>query len=153
VRAYIYIPLSAAELVELAAVGEDDERDLGVAEHGELVRLLEQPVAALGEGDLAVDLVLDPLQLNPPPPHGSQPFQLAPAAATLSSTHTHTHTHRERERLPHTPHRSCSIDRPAAPMERSKSEGEKKEVSAGKEDGVVGGETIGLKGRDERGGE
>jgi hypothetical protein len=60
----------AAELVELAAAGEDDERDLGVAEHGELVGLLEQAVAALGEGDLAVDLVLDPLELNSSPPHG-----------------------------------------------------------------------------------
>jgi hypothetical protein len=59
----------AAELVELAAAGEDDERDLGVAEHGELVGLLEQAVAALGEGDLAVDLVLDPLQLDASPPH------------------------------------------------------------------------------------
>jgi hypothetical protein len=72
--------LAAAELEELAAVGEDDEGDLGVAEDGELVRLLEQAVAALGEGDLAVDLVLDPLQLHPAPPHGccsQRPFQLA----------------------------------------------------------------------------
>ena len=59
----------AAELVELAAAGEDDERHLGVAEHGELVGLLEEAVAALGEGHLAVDLVLDPLQLDPAPPH------------------------------------------------------------------------------------
>ena len=73
----LYIPLRAGELVELAAVGEDDERDLGVAEHGELVRLLEQAVAALGEGDLSVDLVLDPLELDPPPPH----VRRRPAAA------------------------------------------------------------------------
>jgi len=59
----------AAELVELAAAGEDDERHLGVAEHGELVGLLEEAVAALGEGHLAVDLVLDPLQLHLPAPH------------------------------------------------------------------------------------
>ena len=71
--ACVCIPLPAAELVELAAVGEDDERDLGVAEHGDLVRLLEQPRAALGEGHLAVDLVLDPLQLHPAPPHGRRP--------------------------------------------------------------------------------
>ena len=57
-------------LRQFAAVGEDDDRDLGVAEHGELVRLLNQAVVALEEGDLAVDLVLDPLQLHPPPPHG-----------------------------------------------------------------------------------
>jgi hypothetical protein len=64
----MFIPC-AAELVELAAAGEDDERDLGVAEHGQLVGLLEEPVATLGEGDLPVDLVLDPLQLNSSPPH------------------------------------------------------------------------------------
>jgi hypothetical protein len=51
-------------------VGEEDERDLGVAEDGELVRLLEQAVPALGEGDLAADLVLDPLQHHLPAPHG-----------------------------------------------------------------------------------
>ena len=43
-------------------MGEEDERDLGVAEEGELVGLLEQAVAALGERHLAADLVLDPLQ-------------------------------------------------------------------------------------------
>ena len=63
----------AAELVELAAAGEDDERDLGVAEHGQLVRLLEEAVAALGEGDLPVDLVLDALQLDSSPPHDLPP--------------------------------------------------------------------------------
>jgi hypothetical protein len=64
----VTVPLRAAELVELAAVGEDDERDLGVAEDGELVGLLEQAVAALGEGDLAVDLVLDRLSSTRPLP-------------------------------------------------------------------------------------
>ena len=79
------IPLRAAELVELAAVGEDDERDLGVAEHGELVRLLEQAVAALGEGDLAVDLVLDPLQLNPSPPHDDDDLSSSPPSFGFGS--------------------------------------------------------------------
>ena len=65
---HAYIPC-AAELVELATAGEDDERHLGVAEHGELVGLLEEAIATLGEGHLAVDLVLDPLQLHPAPPH------------------------------------------------------------------------------------
>ena len=59
----------AAELVELAAAGEDDERHLGVAEDGELVSLLEEPVATLAEGDLPARVVLDPLDLNPSPPH------------------------------------------------------------------------------------
>jgi len=39
-------------LVEAAPAGEDDERHLGVAEDGELVSLLEKPVATLAEGDL-----------------------------------------------------------------------------------------------------
>jgi hypothetical protein len=54
-------------------VGEEDERDLGVAEDGELVRLLEQAVPALGEGHLPADLVLDPLQHHLPAPHGALP--------------------------------------------------------------------------------
>ena len=32
---------------------------------------LQQPGPPLGESDLPVDLVLDPLQLNPSPPHTS----------------------------------------------------------------------------------
>jgi len=39
-----------AELVELAAAGEDDEHDLGVTEHGEFVVLLDQAVAARPAG-------------------------------------------------------------------------------------------------------
>jgi hypothetical protein len=68
-----------AELVQLATAGEDDERHLGVAEHGELVGLLEEAVATLGEGHLAVDLVLDPLQLHPSPPHLDRAPLLSPA--------------------------------------------------------------------------
>jgi len=64
-----HAPGGAGELVELAARGEDDEPDLSVAEHGELVGLLEQPVAALGEGHLPARRVLYPLQLRLPPHH------------------------------------------------------------------------------------
>ena len=63
-------------LVEAAAAGEDDERDLGVAEHGELVRLLEEAVAALAEGHLPVGRVLDALDLS---------LALAPAVVPLCS--------------------------------------------------------------------
>ena len=54
------------ELVEAAGGGEDDERDLGVAQHGQLVGLLEQPAPALGEAHLPARPVLDPPQLHPP---------------------------------------------------------------------------------------
>lgn len=63
------LPGAAAELVKLPAVGEDDESDLGVAEHGELVGFLEEPIPPLREGHLAINLVLDSLQLHPSPPH------------------------------------------------------------------------------------
>ena len=56
-------------LVEAAAAGEDDERHLGVAQDGELVGLFEEPVPALAEGHLPASRVLDPLDLNPSPPH------------------------------------------------------------------------------------
>jgi hypothetical protein len=53
-------------LIELAAGGKDEERDLGVAEQGQLEGLLEQPRAALGEAHLPARLVLDPPQLHAP---------------------------------------------------------------------------------------
>jgi len=55
--------------VVLAGGGEHDDGDLGVAEHGELARLLHDPGAALGVGDLAVGGVLDPLDLDLAAPH------------------------------------------------------------------------------------
>ena len=63
--------LWGAEVVELAGAGEDDDADLRVAEHADLLRLLEDPVLALREGHLAVALVLDPLDLDLPAPHPS----------------------------------------------------------------------------------
>lgn len=67
-RSAVHAPVVGV-LVEASAAGEDDERHLGVAEDGELVRLLEEPIAALAEGDLPARVVLDPLDLNPSPPH------------------------------------------------------------------------------------
>jgi len=55
----------------IAGAGEDDDADLCVAEHADLLGLLEDPVLALGEGHLAVALVLDPLDLDLPAPHPS----------------------------------------------------------------------------------
>jgi hypothetical protein len=86
----IRIPGMARVLVELPLSGEDDERDLCVAEHGDLVGLLQQPVPALGEGHLAVDLVLDPAQLHRPPPHlrrlATYPLPLTLVAAMVMGT-------------------------------------------------------------------
>ena len=80
----------AGVLVEPPVGGEDDERDLGVTEHGDLVRLLQQPVPALGEGHLAVDLVLDPPQLHRPAPHPRRfptyPLPLSSGAAMATAT-------------------------------------------------------------------
>jgi hypothetical protein len=57
--------LGVGEFEELASGGEDDEGEVGVAEHGELVGLLEEAIAALGEGDLAARGVLDAADLDP----------------------------------------------------------------------------------------
>ncbi|RWW55010.1 hypothetical protein BHE74_00038385 [Ensete ventricosum] len=69
IRVVLMTPGTAAELEQPAAAGEDDERDLGVAQDGQLVGLLEQPAPPLRERHLPVDLVLDPPQLDPPSPH------------------------------------------------------------------------------------
>jgi hypothetical protein len=58
-----------AVVVELAAAGEDDDADLGVAEHADLPCLLDQSGPALGEGHLPVGRVLDPLDLDLAAPH------------------------------------------------------------------------------------
>jgi len=76
-----HVPWGGGELEEAAAAGEDDERDLGVAQQRQLVRLLEQPVPALGERHLPADLVLDPLQLHLAAPHPAS--ILAAAAASI----------------------------------------------------------------------
>ena len=60
----------------LAGGGEHDDGDLGVAEHGELPRLLHDPRPALGVGHLPVGGVLDPLYLDLPPPHLRRPIHL-----------------------------------------------------------------------------
>ena len=58
------LPGVGGVLIELAFGGEDDDGDLRVTEDGDLVRLLQEPVAALGEGHLPIYLVLYPLQLH-----------------------------------------------------------------------------------------
>ena len=65
-----YVPAAAGEVAEAVGRREHDERDVDVAEDGELVGLLDEAVAALGEGDLPVGGVLDPLDLQLHAPHG-----------------------------------------------------------------------------------
>ena len=48
---------------------EDDDGDLAVAQHAQLVRLLHQTELPLGEGDLSVALVGDPGDLDFLPAH------------------------------------------------------------------------------------
>lgn len=72
----ILIPVYIGELIEASSAGEDDECDLSVAEYGELVGLLQQPIPALAEGHLTARLVLDSLYLNLPPPHVDQSIHL-----------------------------------------------------------------------------
>jgi hypothetical protein len=45
------VDVSRRVLVQLLVVAEDDDSDVDGAEHGKLVRLLEQPTFAFEEGD------------------------------------------------------------------------------------------------------
>lgn len=74
-------PRVSGKLEELPFGGEDDESDIGVAQDGDLVGFLEQPSPSLRESHLPTDLVLDPLQLNPPSSHLSL-FLLCPTTRT-----------------------------------------------------------------------
>lgn len=69
------LPGGATELVELPPVGEDDQRDLSIAENRQLIGFLQQPISAFGECHLPVNLVLDPLQLHPSPTHDPSPLK------------------------------------------------------------------------------
>lgn len=55
--------------MHLAGAAKDDDGDLGVAEDGDLLCLLDQPVPPLGVGHLPVVGVLYPLYLYLPSPH------------------------------------------------------------------------------------
>lgn len=62
-RALVWLPLGG-QFVQLAMRREDDDANVGVAQHRELPRLLQQSCPALAEGDLPVDGVLDAPQLH-----------------------------------------------------------------------------------------
>ena len=59
-----WIPWSAAKLVQLSPIGEDDESNLGIAKDGKLVGFLQKTISSLCKGHLPVDLVFNPLQLH-----------------------------------------------------------------------------------------
>jgi hypothetical protein len=68
-----------AVVVELAGAGEDDDANIGVAEHADLAGLLDNPGPALGEGDLPIGSVLDPLDLDLAAPHRCFSSSLSPS--------------------------------------------------------------------------
>jgi hypothetical protein len=64
------VDIARGEFVELLVVAEDDDGHIDGAEHRELMRLLEKTAFALEEGDGAVPVVLDGLDLNLSATHG-----------------------------------------------------------------------------------
>ena len=58
------LPVSTAELIELASVREDDEGNFSITKHRKLISLLQQPISPLCKSHLPVYFVLYPLQLN-----------------------------------------------------------------------------------------
>lgn len=65
--------MAAGEGAEAFGRGEHEECDVDVAEDGELVCLLDEPVPALGEGHVPVRVVLDPLDGQLHAPHRPAP--------------------------------------------------------------------------------
>lgn len=61
----------AGEIVQATSAREDEDADLGVAENGQFLSLLEQPRPSLGEGDLSASHVLNLLHDGLPPNHGA----------------------------------------------------------------------------------
>ena len=59
-----FVHVGGGVLEELVVRVEDDDGDLAVAEHAQLVSLLHQAKLPLGEGDLPVALVGDPGDLD-----------------------------------------------------------------------------------------
>ena len=59
----------AAELIELATVGEDDESNLSITKNRQFISFLQQTVPTFCKRYLSVDLVLYPLQLYSSPSH------------------------------------------------------------------------------------
>lgn len=62
-------PPPAGEMAEPLGGREHDEGDIDVAENRELVGFLDEPIATLGEGHLAISVVLYPLYLELNAPH------------------------------------------------------------------------------------
>ena len=77
--------MAAGEGAEAARGGEHEEGDVDVAEDGELVGLLDEAVPALGEGDVPVRVVLDPLDRQLYAPHRRRRHQ-GEAARVLRRT-------------------------------------------------------------------
>jgi hypothetical protein len=64
-----FVHVGAGILEQLVGVVEDDESNLTVTQHTQLVGLLHQPKLPLGECHLSVPLIGDSLDLNLFPPH------------------------------------------------------------------------------------
>jgi hypothetical protein len=64
------IDVARRELIEFIVVTEDDDGDVYGAQDGELVSLLEKATLALEEGDGAVTVILDGLDLDLAATHG-----------------------------------------------------------------------------------
>ncbi|RRT74377.1 hypothetical protein B296_00032395 [Ensete ventricosum] len=57
-------PSTSGEMAEASGGGEHDESDVDVAQDGQLVGLLDEAISTLGEGHLAIGVVLYPLYLE-----------------------------------------------------------------------------------------
>lgn len=92
-----YTP-GAGEIIELAGAGENDEANLGIAEDGELLCLLQEPVPPLRESHLTAGRVVDPTDHNLPSPHQQLRFRDLEREGTIRERNGGTEFHRIIER-------------------------------------------------------
>lgn len=81
-----YLPHAGARKLEkLSGAREDDQAYFRIAQHGQLVSFLQQPVPTFGEGDLSTGGVLDPLDLDFPTANGDTSLELLTIGVSVIS--------------------------------------------------------------------
>lgn len=63
IKSRSYVPRSAAELIKLAPIRENDKSNLSITKNRKLISFLKQPISPLSKCYLSIYLVLYPLQL------------------------------------------------------------------------------------------
>lgn len=109
-----------AILSKFAGRREHDKRQVDIAEHGQLIRLLDKSIPSLGVRDLSVGWILYLLNLQLNPPHRKLTALSQNPSAFLATRNTarQTDTKIEQNRLRSRTHYSLNLDRSGVDMKK-----------------------------------